>query len=135
MLFSSNRVNLNVEKINKFINIVVLRSLSTFNVFDYDMLVELKIIIEESLLNIAEEDFYNLSYPVVLLWAHTLVYFNNWFCDLALLARWLHHPSLDSSHARFHILNIPSDLHSMGFMLILLSLEEDLKFNIDWVYW
>ena len=67
MLFSSNRVNLNVEKINKFINIVVLRSLSTFNVFDYDMLVELKIIIEESLLNIAEEDFYNLSYPVVLL--------------------------------------------------------------------
>ena len=113
----------------------MLRCFPAFNVLDYNMLIKLQIIVEESLLNIAEEYFYYLSYPVIVLWSDTLVDLDDRFCNLALLTWWLNHSSLYSCHASFYVLDIPRDLHDMGFMFILVSLEEDLEFNVDRVYW
>jgi len=134
LVFYSARVYLNVEKVNQFIDIIMLRCFPAFNVLNYHMLIKLQIIIEKSLLNIAEEYFNDLSYPIIVLLTDTLVNLNNRFGNLALLTRRLNHSSLDSCHARFHILDIPCDFHRMGLIFILVSLEENLEFNIDSVY-
>lgn len=85
MFFNSTRVYLNVEKVNQFIDIIMLRCFPAFNVLNNHMLVKLQIIIEKSLLNIAEEYFNYLSYPIIVLLTDTLIDLNNRFCNLALL--------------------------------------------------
>ena len=85
LFFNSTRVYLNVEKVNQFIDIIMLRRFPAFNVLHYHMLIKLQIIIEKSLLNITEEQFYDLSYPIIVLLTDTLIDLNDGFCNLALL--------------------------------------------------
>lgn len=85
MFFNSTRVYLNVEKVNQFIDIIMLRRFPAFNILNNHMLIKLQIIIEKSLLNIAEEYFNYLSYPIIVLLTDTLIDLNNRFCNLALL--------------------------------------------------
>jgi hypothetical protein len=49
------------------------------------MLIKLQIIIEKSLLNITEEQFYDLSDPIIVLLTDTLIDLNDGFSNLALL--------------------------------------------------
>jgi hypothetical protein len=53
---------LQVEEIDNFIHIVMLRLLDSFDVFNYHMLVELDVVVDQSLMNEGEEGFHNLRY-------------------------------------------------------------------------
>ncbi len=85
LVFNSARVYLNVEKVNQFIDIIMLRRFPTFNVLNYHMLIKLQIIIEKSLLNITEEQFYDLSDSIIVLLTDTLIDLDDGFSNLALL--------------------------------------------------
>ena len=65
----------------------MLRGLLSFDVFNYDMFVQLKIVVDKSLLNLTKEHLDDLRHPVILLCSHTVVDLNNGLRNLALLTR------------------------------------------------